>query len=218
MRGRDEQAWVGRAGTVPRRAENLGRARTIDEQTASLGPFASCESPPPRRPFAPSLARSLLCLFLCLCVAGCGHEWRKKFVRKRKKEVETPQAILTLQPDYKAMYPTADRYREHFAFWKSWHSELLSSLGQIQKRDVRYLSGVIGELRAMQSLLTGEPAQQMRDVLVELQDLSDKWNRTEGPWSIPASERITLERLQRKIDKAFHYSKVKDSIVKDEER
>ena len=164
------------------------------------------------------LALGLLCLMICLCVAGCSPQWRKKFVRKRKKEVASPQAILTLQPDFKAIYPATDRYREHFAFWKSWHSELLSSLGQIQKRDVRYLSGVIGELRAMQSLLTGEPAQQMREVLVELQDLSDKWDRTQGPWSIPVSERTKLERLQRKIDKAFHYSKVKDSLVKDAER
>ena len=196
----------------------MGRARTIDEQTASLGPFASCESPPPRRPFAPSLARSLLCLFLCLCVAGCGHEWRKKFVRKRKKEVETPQAILTLQPDYKAMYPTADRYREHFAFWKSWHSELLSSLGQIQKRDVRYLNGVIGELRTMVSLLTGGPAQRMREILVELQEMEDKWSSAPSTWSIPTSQRTTLEQLQREIDKAFYYSRVKEFLVKDAEQ
>ncbi len=161
---------------------------------------------------------SFLCFSICLSVTGCSREWRKKFVRKHKKETAEPQAILSLQPDYKAMYPAADRYREHFAFWKSWHSELLSSLGQIQQRDIRYIDGVIGELRTMNSLLTGEPAQRMREILVELQEMEDKWSSAPSTWSIPISQRTTLERLQREIDKAFYYSKVKDSLVKDAEK
>jgi hypothetical protein len=43
------------------------------------------------------------------------------------------------------MFPPSVRYQEHFAYWKSWHSELLASLGQIKKRDERYLSGAIEE-------------------------------------------------------------------------
>ena len=176
----------------------------------------ACSPRLPRRPFESSVALFFLFfLIICFSVTGCSHEWRKKFIRKRQKEVQPPQAILTLQPDYKAMVPAADRYREHFAFWKSWHGELLSSLGQIQKRDVRYLNGVIGELRTMQALLTGQPAQRMREILVELQEMEDKWSSAPSTWSIPISHRTTLERLQREIDKAFYYSRVKDSLAKD---
>ena len=190
----------------------LGIGDTMPAQSSG-----ACSPRLPPRPFRRLLA-SLLCFSICLSMVGCSREWRKKFVRKQKKETAEPQPILTLQPDYKAMYPAADRYREHFAFWKSWHSELLSSLNQIHKRDLRYLSGTIGELRAMQSLLTGEPARRMTEILAKLQEMEDKWNKAPSTWSIPTSDRTELQRLQREIDKAFYYSKVKDSLVKDAEK
>ena len=205
-----------RAG-CPRCLKVWGRAKDDDERSRPRwGRQASCSCRLHHRTFQKWLA-SFLCFSICLSVVGCSHEWRKKFIRKRQKEVQPPQAILTLQPDYKAMVPAADRYREHFAFWKSWHGELLSSLGQIQKRDVRYLNGVIGELRAMISLLTGEPAQRLREILTELQEMEDKWSSAPSTWSIPISQRTTLERLQRGIDKAFYYSRVKEFLVKDPE-
>ena len=155
-----------------------------------------------------------LILLVCLFSSGCSREWKKKFLRRRKN-VAPPQAVLVLQPDVKAIYPPADRYREHYAFWKSWNEELLISLGQIHKRDVRYLSGVVGELRSMQALLSGRPADQLREILIQLSDMEDRWKRAPDTWQIPVSDRTKLERFQREIGRKFSYSDVKESLVPD---
>lgn len=151
----------------------------------------------------------------CLLTSGCNSSWRKKFIRKRKKEAAAPQAFLVLQPDHKAVFPPDVRYRQHYAFWKSWHSELLGSLGQIHKRDIRTMDGVIGELRAMQADLSGPPAERLKEILVELSNLQDEWESSPGNAPVPASHRTRLEQLQREISKKFHYSEVKESLVLD---
>jgi hypothetical protein len=157
----------------------------------------------------------LLFFVSCLLVEGCNSSWRKKFIRKKKKEVAAPQAFLVLQPDHKAVFPPDVRYRQHYAFWKSWHGELLGSLGQIHKRDIRTMDGVIGELRAMQADLSGPPAERLKEILSELSALQDEWESSPGNAPVPASHRTRLEKLQREISKKFHYSNVKDSIVPD---
>ena len=152
---------------------------------------------------------SLLLTVLCLLETGCGPQWKRKFIRKGKV-VSAPQPILELQSDVQATYPPAVRYQAHFAYWKSWHSELLSSLGQSRKRDLRYLSGVIGELRAQVELLTGPPAERLQGILSELTQFEREWQ--EAPADIPASTRTRLEQLQRQIDREFHYAEVKQWI------
>ena len=152
---------------------------------------------------------------VCLSLTGCSREWRKKFIRRHRKETAAPQAILTLDPDFKAMYPPADRYREHYAFWKSWQDELLNSLGQIRKRDLRYLDSAIGEVRALQTLLTGRSADRLREILIQLSGLHDKWESKPDTWQMPVSDRTRLEKIQREIAKDFQYGDVKESIAKD---
>lgn len=158
----------------------------------------------------------LLACTLCLLAEGCGPQWKRKFIRKRK-DVAPPQAILVLQPDIKALHPPHDRYRQHYALWKSWHTELLDSYGQIRKRDIAYLSGTIGELQAMQQLLQDKPSESMRRILVELNDLQGRWAASPNPWSPPASARTRLEQLLRQINRDFHYSNVISSIRPDPE-
>lgn len=156
-----------------------------------------------------------IAVFLLLAFAGsaggCSPEWKKKFTRKGRKPREV-QAILVLQPDYKAVHPAADRYREHFAFWKSWHGELLTSFGQIKKRDLAYLNGSIGELRSMQVLLTGQPAQRLKEIVSGLDEMEQRWSAS--PTSThPASDRTLLESFQREVNKTFHYSNIKQTVV-----
>lgn len=162
------------------------------------------------------LAFTLLLPILALSAAGCSRDWKKKFIRKRKNP-QVAQPILILQPDHLAVMPAADRYREHFAFWKSLHGDLLSSFGQLKKRDLVYLSGAIGELRAMQALLTGEPADRLKELLVGLDEMEERWNRSPTA-SHPASDWTTLEQVQRKVSKTFHYSNIKQTMVPDPER
>ena len=154
------------------------------------------------------------CLLAAVLLAGCSPGMKSKFLRKRKN-AKPPQAILALQPDQKAVLPAADRYREHYAFWKSWHADLLNFYGQIQKRDVAYLTGAVGELRAMQRVLSGPPADSLGKILTELTDLEQEWKNATGPWAPAASTRSRLEQLQRQIQKKFHYSEVKEFIAQE---
>lgn len=150
-------------------------------------------------------------VFAVSLLAGCSPEWKKKFVRKRNAK-EGPAAILVLQPDHLALHPPADRYREHFAFWKSWHSGLLESYGKLKKRDTANLTGAIGELRSMQALLTGKPAERLKEILTEMDAMEDRWNAAPTP-AHPPADRSFLQKVQREVNKDFHYSNIKETVA-----
>ena len=162
---------------------------------------------------------SLCFLFVvcCFLLTGCSEEWKRKFIRK-KKDAQPIQAILVLHSGEKALHPPRARYREHFAFWKSWHKDLLLSLGEMRKRDLRYLGGAVGELRSMLAVLSpGEPADQLREVIIELSDFQERWeNRPTHPWRVSIRERSRLEQLKRLINKKYHYSKLETHILQPE--
>lgn len=168
-----------------------------------------------------SSLRSLRILLLTLSastflLSGCSAEWRKKFIRKSKNP-RTVQAILVLQPDTLAVLPAADRYREHFAFWKSWHGDLLGSFGQNKKRDLANLHGAIGELRSMQELLTGAPAERLKEVLADMDRMRDRWSLS--PTALhPAGDRTSLEKIQREVGKTYHYSNIQQTVIPEPER
>jgi len=166
------------------------------------------------RPFGPrNDERKLIALVLFSLIlvssAGCGR--KIQLIRKNKK-VTVTQPILVLQPNDKAMAAPAVRYQEHFAYWKSWHSELMGSFGEMRKRDLRNLNGVISELRAMEDILTGPPADHLRSVLQEISGMEDKWQQEPETWTPPSMMRSRLEQLMREIDRSFYYKKVKTWI------
>ena len=158
------------------------------------------------------VALCLLFSMSCLLVeAGCSPEWKKKFIRK-SKNAKPPQPVFALESNFQSAFPPDVLYREHFAYWKSWHTELLASLGQSRKRDVRYLSGAVSELRSMVGLLSGPPADHLKAILEDLGGLETQWARAPEPWFVPSVTRSRLERIRRQIDKQFSYSKVKSAI------
>ncbi len=156
-------------------------------------------------------AYGLLLTTCLLIITGCSPEWRRKFVRK-KKNVSPPQPVLVLQADMQAIHPPAVRYREHFAYWKSWHSELMASLGQIRKRDLRYLNGAAGELRSLAELLSGSSADRMREISNELSEMEVRWSSKPASWRVSVRDRLRLEQIEREINRDFHYSNIQSSI------
>ena len=162
------------------------------------------------------VALAVLAAFVC-GTAGCGQVFKRKFVRKNQK-VKTVQPILTLESDAQATYPPAIRYREHYAYWKSWHSELLASYGQIQKRDLSYLNGSLSELASLKELLTGEPQQRLVAILIEMNRIRDSWLKMPEPWKPPVSDRTTLQRIERAVTKKFVYSKIRKAIIEDPQK
>lgn len=145
-------------------------------------------------------------LFTVLSLAGCGRNIQ--LIRKRKPHAP-PQPIMVLERNDQALYQPALRYQEHFAYWKSWHADLLNSYGQMRKRDLRNLSGVISELRAMEYILTGPPADHLRGILQEISAMEEKWRTEPDTWTPPSTFRNRLAQLMREIDKSFYYKKVK---------
>ena len=131
---------------------------------------------------------------------------------RKRKNAKPVHPVLVLQSDQDAVYPPAIRYQEHFAYWKSWHGDLLTSLGQIRKRDLQYLTGAINELQSMLDVLSGPPADKLRTILEEMTRMQDKWRESPETWRIPNSDRTRLEQLRREIDKNFYYKKVKEWI------
>ena len=177
--------------------------------------------PPSLRPRGEAEAGSNLKLLAALLIlsvftAGCSSRWRNKFIRKSKNP-RTAQAILVLQPDQMAVMPAADRYREHFAFWKSWHGQLLDSFGQTKKRDLTNLNGAIGEMRSMQALLTGQPADRLKEILAEMDEMEERWSIAPMP-AHPTGDRTSLERIQREVGKKYHYSNIKQTVIPEPER
>ncbi len=142
---------------------------------------------------------------------GCSPRWKEKFIRKHKAKPVEP--ILVLASDEEALLPPEDRYREHFAFWKSWHLQLMEHLGTMRKRDIRNLSESAGELRAMVELLTGTPREELRKVTDELGDLEAKWRqKPSAGWRVSTATQSRLNQIKRLINRKYHYSRVKESV------
>lgn len=163
---------------------------------------------------APSCSAAVALLgILCLLTQGCSPEWKRKFVRE-KKDLEGPQPILVLHSGEQALHPPRARYREHFALWKSWQTDLIASLGQIRKRDLRYLEGAVAELESMHAVLTpGGSADRLQGIVAELSQLHDAWQERQGyPWQVPTREKLRLEQLMRQINREYHYANVLESI------
>jgi len=153
---------------------------------------------------------------LAAAATGCSPRWKEKFIRKHK--VKAVEPILVLASDEEALLPPADRYREHFAFWKSWQLQLMEHLGTMRKRDIRNLSESVGELRAMAELLTGTPREELRKVTDELDDLEAKWRKKPSAgWHVSTATQSRLHQIKRLINRKYHYSRIKESVPGTEE-
>ena len=65
----------------------------------------------------------------------------------------------------------------------------------------------------MAELLSGPQADRLKEILNELGEIQSRWARSSGPWHVSTATRSRLERLQREVDKKFHYSKIKTVLV-----
>ena len=150
---------------------------------------------------------------VALSAAGCSPAWKKKFIRKKKTPQGYNQPIFVLQTGTAALLPPPVLYKERYAYWKYWHRDLLATLGRTKKRDVRYLGGVIGELRAMSDILQESSADdRLIGIISELNKMHRQWRASLDSYRSSSIVRQKLERLQRELDRDYHFSKVKEWI------
>ncbi|PIQ81606.1 MAG: hypothetical protein COV76_07860 [Candidatus Omnitrophica bacterium CG11_big_fil_rev_8_21_14_0_20_64_10] len=139
---------------------------------------------------------------------GCGPQWKRKFIRK-KKDPKPPQAILVLQADHEMTHSARALYRERYAFWKSRHRDLTAGLGKSRKSDLANLKGAIGELTSMERFLLPSPKKErLGKILKRLNQIEADWAPKPAGWTPPSSHRIELEKFRREIAKDFAVSDV----------
>ncbi|MBI4313251.1 MAG: hypothetical protein HY594_00390 [Candidatus Omnitrophica bacterium] len=158
---------------------------------------------------------ALLVAPLVLSVVGCDSV-KRKFVRKRKT-VQGPEAIFTLEKEYRPEFSPEVRYQAHFAYWKAAHDDLLEDLrqGATRARRMRAVNQSIKELRSMQELLEGSPVSGLEEMIGLMEKAKTRLDDPTVDGSRTTVVRSQLEMLRRRIDKRFDYHKVKSSLKPD---
>lgn len=151
----------------------------------------------------------LLVICVATSLAGCGPEWQKKFIRKKKGAKKVPKIYQVKKYPKK---PSPELYKKHYAYTVTWMSELLSDLGKNHKKDVRCIEEVVNNMRDMQNILVPEwqekfqrhvdNVMQIREIIVykELSKFNTDYVRN------------GLDRENRAIKRDFCYMKVKDHL------
>ncbi|MCX5714110.1 MAG: hypothetical protein NT033_04745 [Candidatus Omnitrophica bacterium] len=154
-----------------------------------------------------------LLVMICALI-GCD-AFVRKFTRKQNKANITPEEMVIAPEEYKPpVISKEEAYRQYFLYWKSWHDELIDSLGRSinQKKQLSCVDEEIKNLQDIRKLLK-EPKQKKLDAYL------DKINTLRGQikediYGINlAKYRYGAENLRRGIMRDFSYQKVKDDLI-----
>lgn len=159
------------------------------------------------------MKKVIACIVLFFMIAGLSgcETVAKKFRRKKKEGVKMPRIF---QEKKYIKKPTPELYKKHYAYWSSWHSELIQELGDNHKKDKLCIEQIISNLKDMRNILVPEKGGQLTphiDKLARIKDII-----ANGEMSIANRTYIlhTLEREERFVKKEFVYTKVKNSLKK----
>lgn len=154
---------------------------------------------------------AMLVLFcLVLNLTGC-EALRKKFTRKKKEPVKIPRVYQVKKYEKK---PSPELYKKHYAYWRSWQSELIQVLGRNHKKDMRCIEEIVGNLSDMENILIPEKAEALRARIEKLKKVKDTIFNENLTQANKSSVMMTLEREDRYIKREFDYKKVKNYLKK----
>ena len=152
----------------------------------------------------------ILIFFLLLNITGC-ESLRKKFTRKKKETVKMPHIYQVRKYEKK---PSPELYQKHYVYWTSWQSELISVLGENQKKDRRCIEEAVGQLCDMQNILVPEKGQELAPHIEKMMSVKDTIFNEELTQANKDYVLRTLEREDRLIKKDFSPGKVKNYLKK----
>lgn len=157
-----------------------------------------------------------IAMVMVLLVGSTGCEaLKQKFIRKRKVEQKV-EPIFTLEQQYRPEHLPEIRYQAHFAYWKAAHDDLIEDLDEATRaRRLRAIRQAIKELKAMQALLEGPPAERLGRLIEEMTRLEARLADPAFNPQRAAILRSTVESLRRRIDKGYDYHKVKAALRPD---
>ena len=151
----------------------------------------------------------LLAIVFLAGLAGCDAVQRK-FTRK-KTVVKQPRFYQVKKYTKK---PSPELYKQHFAYWQSWQGELVQSLGQNHKKDVRAIEEALGHLRDMQNILIPSKAEAIEPHIEKIEGAKEIILRGELSFANKDYVRSIVEREGRAIGRDFCYQRVKDDLRK----
>jgi hypothetical protein len=150
----------------------------------------------------------LLIISLVFGAAGCAG-MQRKFTRKKKDAAKKPRIYQLKKYEKK---PTPELYKKHYAWWMSWQSEILSTLGKNHKKDMSCIEQIVSNLRDMQSLLVPEKADELEPHIARLDEVKNILFKEDLTQFNRTYVTMTLEREERYVKKNFYYKKIKDYL------
>jgi len=151
----------------------------------------------------------VLLIFLILLNLTGREAVRKKFTRKKKPPVKTPHIYQVKKYEKR---PTPDLYKKHYAFWMSWHSELLRVLGQNKKKDKRCVEEILSNLKDMRSMLISRKSDELTPHIEKLSKVKDIIFEEDLTTYNKDYVKRALEREERAIKREFNFKKIKDYL------
>lgn len=152
----------------------------------------------------------VLIAVLLFTSAGCTHEWRKKFIRK-KKTVSKPRIYQAKKYEKK---PTQALYNKHYNYCITWLSELADDLGDNHKKDVRCINEALTHIKDMQYFLIEDKAATMDKHIRRLEEVREILVRGRLDHAYKDYVRSTVDREERYIRSDLYYDKIKDYMKK----
>ncbi|MFH1552403.1 MAG: hypothetical protein ABID83_02020 [Candidatus Omnitrophota bacterium] len=152
-------------------------------------------------------------LAVAVALSGCA-QIRDKFVRKPKEEkVKAKRYYAVKAYD---VHPSLDLYTKRYIFWKNWHKDLLSVLGDDNHKKVTVaVEQDISNLMDMRSMLVDEKADELQksiDEMIAIETTLKKERITPGN---EVRIRRNLELIGKNIKRDFSYTKMGDYIRSD---
>ncbi len=150
----------------------------------------------------------VMIIFIAVGLSGCD-ALQRKFTRKKKETKPIPRLYQIKKYDIK---PSAELYSKHYAYWRSWLSELIQSLGQNQKHDVRCVNEALSQLHDMRNILVREKADGLTKHMKRIEGIRATIVREKLDQFNSNQVLIDLEREDRAIGRDFDVSRIKKYI------
>ncbi|MCQ9207853.1 MAG: hypothetical protein NG712_00495 [Omnitrophica bacterium] len=154
-------------------------------------------------------------LLLLTTVIGC-EAFRKKFVRKAKREKEIKVVIETYE--YESRYSIEESYKRYFLFWRTAHEELINLLDRqdlSRKRRVFVAGKIVENLQHMRQLLLPEKQSELDTHILEQENILNQLQRYKLSHGQRLRIKSALKKQKRQIRKEFSYKDIQGYLIKE---
>lgn len=157
----------------------------------------------------------ILSSIFCLLFTSLGCEaFRKKFVRKPKKEKEVKIVVETYE--YESQYSPQTSYKKYFSFWRGWQDELINSLDiqHVNRKKLTVASEkIVANLDQMHQLLLPEKQKELEGYIAEQKEIAMQLQQPSLSRTQILEIKSSLERNKKQIQKEFNYKKIQQYLV-----